>query len=299
MTPTSMNPPVLSRALSGAITLTLTLTLFGLAEGQEDLALRSSSGPLSPGISLASHRGYASFLAGDLERLGWEVTDEEGRLVARWGSEGPLVEIFIDVPFLLWDGDGVHLADAPYRADGEIYLPVQLLVDVLPWKLPGAFGYEAGSWVLEIPAQPGESTPPSGPPPDPTRVVIIDAGHGGRDPGTVGPRGTQEKEVALGIARALSGILEGEEKIKLKAIFYGGDDARDHPATHLRETPLSPDQRVTNLSDGKVQVEATVKDTSQLRWWLQGFGSLVEVVGPNGLREEMAETAQKMAGRYK
>jgi len=135
--------------------------------------------------------------------------------VARWGSEGPLVEIFLGVPFLLWDGDGVHLADAPYRADGEIYLPVQLLVDVLPWKLPGAFGYEAGSWVLEVPAQPWEPTPPSGPPPDPTRVVIIDAGHGGRDPGTVGPRGTQEKEVALGIARALSGILEREEKLEV------------------------------------------------------------------------------------
>jgi predicted DNA-binding transcriptional regulator YafY len=94
-------------------------------------------------------------------------------------------------------------------------------------------------------------------------------------------------------------ILEGKEKIKLKLVFHGGEEARDHPATHLRETPLSPDQRVTNLGDGKIQVEATVKDTSQLRWWLQGFGSLVEVLEPKELREEMAESAQKMAGRYK
>ncbi len=93
-------------------------------------------------------------------------------------------------------------------------------------------------------------------------------------------------------------ILEGAEKIKLKVIFYGGVEAKDQPATHLRETPLSPDQRVTNLGDGKVQVEATVKDTSQLRWWLQGFGSLVEVVEPKGLREEFKESAGQLFWIY-
>ncbi len=94
-------------------------------------------------------------------------------------------------------------------------------------------------------------------------------------------------------------ILEGTEKIKLKVIFYGGEEAKDQPATHLRETPLNPDQRVTNLGDGKVQVEATVKDTSQLRWWLQGFGSLVEVVEPKKLREEFKETAGQLFRIYK
>lgn len=33
------------------------------------------------------------------------------------------------------------------------------------------------------------------------RVVMIDAGHGGRDPGAIGVRGTLEKEVTLAIAR--------------------------------------------------------------------------------------------------
>lgn len=93
-------------------------------------------------------------------------------------------------------------------------------------------------------------------------------------------------------------ILEGAEKIKLKVIFHGGVEAKDQPATHLRETPLSPDQRVTNLGDGKVQVEATVKDTSQLRWWLQGFGSLVEVVGPKGLREEFRDSTKRLHKIY-
>lgn len=38
---------------------------------------------------------------------------------------------------------------------------------------------------------------------DPRPVIVIDAGHGGQDPGTVGPGGTQEKEVVLEFARSL------------------------------------------------------------------------------------------------
>lgn len=95
------------------------------------------------------------------------------------------------------------------------------------------------------------------------------------------------------------GILESDEKIKLKVIFHGKADKKDHPFTHLIETPLSPDQKVKNLGDGRVQVEATVKNTSQLRWWLLGFGDLVEVVSPKKLRDEMSACARGMVERYK
>ena len=49
---------------------------------------------------------------------------------------------------------------------------------------------------------------------------------------------------------------------------------------------LSEDHRTTEQSDGRILVEATVADTSQLRWWLLGFGSQVEVLEPISLREE-------------
>ena len=35
------------------------------------------------------------------------------------------------------------------------------------------------------------------------RTVVIDAGHGGHDPGAVGPRGTREKDIALAVAKKL------------------------------------------------------------------------------------------------
>lgn len=41
-------------------------------------------------------------------------------------------------------------------------------------------------------------------------VIAIDAGHGGEDPGAVGPRGTHEKDVALAVARLLAGQIDRE-----------------------------------------------------------------------------------------
>lgn len=41
-------------------------------------------------------------------------------------------------------------------------------------------------------------------------VVAIDAGHGGKDPGAVGPRGTQEKDITLAISRRLAKLIEQE-----------------------------------------------------------------------------------------
>ncbi|MDI9244870.1 N-acetylmuramoyl-L-alanine amidase [Marinobacter sp. CHS3-4] len=39
-------------------------------------------------------------------------------------------------------------------------------------------------------------------------VVVIDAGHGGEDPGAIGPRGTREKDVVLNMARRLADLIE-------------------------------------------------------------------------------------------
>lgn len=41
-------------------------------------------------------------------------------------------------------------------------------------------------------------------------IIAIDAGHGGEDPGASGPGGTREKDVVLGIARALAALVERE-----------------------------------------------------------------------------------------
>jgi N-acetylmuramoyl-L-alanine amidase len=51
---------------------------------------------------------------------------------------------------------------------------------------------------------------------DPARpvVIMIDPGHGGEDPGAIGPSGTREKDVVLRIGRQLKKLIDGEKNMK-------------------------------------------------------------------------------------
>lgn len=81
--------------------------------------------------------------------------------------------------------------------------------------------------------------------------------------------------------------------IQLKVLFEKG------ASVHLFERPLSKDQRMTPRGDNGVLLQATVKDTLELRWWLRGFGDKVEVLAPKALRDEFKGIVQRMAGMYK
>ena len=69
-------------------------------------------------------------------------------------------------------------------------------------------------------------------------------------------------------------------------------------AIHLSERPLARDQRLTVWRDGRTRLQATVKDTLELRWWLLGFGDKVEVLAPKSLRGEFAAISRRMAAQY-
>jgi predicted DNA-binding transcriptional regulator YafY len=93
-------------------------------------------------------------------------------------------------------------------------------------------------------------------------------------------------------------IQEGEfsypvgEPIRLEAVFSHG------AAFHLHDTPLSADQVLTELDRERMLLCATVENTAELRWWLLGFGELVEVLAPADLRGEFRERAAALAARY-
>jgi N-acetylmuramoyl-L-alanine amidase len=48
------------------------------------------------------------------------------------------------------------------------------------------------------------------------RLVVVDAGHGGRDPGARGPGGTREKDVTLSVARQLAAILREDPSLEVR-----------------------------------------------------------------------------------
>ena len=95
------------------------------------------------------------------------------------------------------------------------------------------------------------------------------------------------------LAAGSVGYAEKEnETVKLKALFFNG------AGHHLLETPLSEDQKTSERNDDQLQVEATVKDSAQIRWWLMGFGDGVEVLEPKELRKEFAEIAENLLEIY-
>jgi len=49
------------------------------------------------------------------------------------------------------------------------------------------------------------------------KLVVIDPGHGGKDPGAIGPRGTKEKDITLSIARKLAKKIR--KRLKIRAIL--------------------------------------------------------------------------------
>jgi N-acetylmuramoyl-L-alanine amidase len=47
-----------------------------------------------------------------------------------------------------------------------------------------------------------------------TRIIVLDPGHGGEDPGAIGPRGTKEKEVVLTLAKKLQKELDSTQEVR-------------------------------------------------------------------------------------
>ncbi|MDD2899564.1 MAG: WYL domain-containing protein [Desulfuromonadaceae bacterium] len=66
----------------------------------------------------------------------------------------------------------------------------------------------------------------------------------------------------------------------------------------LKEAPISADQNILPPQNGVYKMTASVEDTLQLHWWLQGFGSRIEVIGPDSLREIFVKLSQELFNRY-
>ena len=69
-------------------------------------------------------------------------------------------------------------------------------------------------------------------------------------------------------------------------------------AQHLYETPLGTDQRIDDDGPDHVRIRATVNLTSQLRWWILGFGGQLEVLRPPDLRKSIGAEFARATRNY-
>ncbi len=74
-------------------------------------------------------------------------------------------------------------------------------------------------------------------------TVVLDAGHGGKDPGTIGRKGTREKDIALDIVKRVGLLLERNTKVKV--VYTRDEDVF---------IPLWKRTKIANNSNGKIFV---------------------------------------------
>ena len=196
--------------------------------------------------------GFATVPMTLLEGLGWSTT-EVGDLLVLVGPEEIEIRLGHRTPFFRRNDQILQFVDAPYRIEGETYIPLQLLTDFFPKRLPTLYAFNEVNFTIQA-ADPSEwrgdaltevkpgdgvsssdtlsSPDPSSnsnpdlttreqsssePIPDPLkeerRVVVIDPGHGGGDPGALGPQGLREKDVALAVAKIMADLLSREKGV--------------------------------------------------------------------------------------
>jgi N-acetylmuramoyl-L-alanine amidase len=90
------------------------------------------------------------------------------------------------------------------------FLQASLIASLLAKRLLSTSGALAAAKKAEI-GKPLPAHKPRAP-----RLLMIDAGHGGRDPGAIGRIGTHEKDITLDIARRMADALSGQPGITAK-----------------------------------------------------------------------------------
>ncbi len=121
-------------------------------------------------------------------------------------------------------------------------------------------------------------------------TIVLDAGHGGKDPGAIGAGGTREKDIVLNITRDLGAII-AREWPDVKVVYTRRDD---------RFIPLKQRGRIANRNDGKLFVSIHCNAAKNR----SAKGAEVYILGPHkndaALRVAMLENeAIKQEADYK
>ncbi len=125
-------------------------------------------------------------------------------------------------------------------------------------------------------------------------VVAIDAGHGGEDPGAVGPSGVREKDVVLKIARHLQALLDGRPGMRAVLVrdgdYYIAHKERPAKAREERadlfvsiHADAFPDKRVKGSS---VFVLSRGRATSEAARYLADRENQADLVGGVSLSDK-------------
>lgn len=164
--------------------------------------IEAEVGGRNAALRVSTHRGYPAVNGRELAAGVLEQGTVTGSFLrARIRTEELVLEA--GSPFFVYAGRSFQLANAPYLWGGSFWIPAEFVTSWLP-NHTGAAPVVAPS-IEEVMARRVD-------PEQPWRVVI-DPGHGGRDPGTIGNR-RQEKDIVLAIGRELRNALRDETRFE-------------------------------------------------------------------------------------
>ena len=131
-----------------------------------------------------------------------------------------------DPALLDLDGTGVRSVRSGRRGgDLRVVLDVDRRFDPKPFALApvAPYGHRLVLDLFEVGRARPEATTPASAEANERRdvIVAIDAGHGGEDPGALGPRGLREKDVVLAIARRLDALFDAEPGFRGEMVRSG------------------------------------------------------------------------------
>ena len=141
----------------------------------------------------------------------------------------------------------------------------------------------------------GKPTPPV--PMDKPKLVFLDPGHGGRDPGALGGRGTQEKSVVLAIARDLQReLLAGNRYVALRERVARAQAAKADLFLSLHADAHS-DHDVRGASVYTLSEEATDREAAALAARENRAGTVVSGLRLSDQPDNVAQTLVAMSQR--
>jgi len=150
-------------------------------------------------------------------------------------------EFFIDNREVIIDNIKRKMKKETRIIEGRVWIPLEVVVtkafgEVLGGQVSWDYASKTLSTVEKLPGAPVKEEVEEVSPPEPeitapvapvaeakrARIItiVIDPGHGGKDPGAIGPRGTKEKDVVLKIAHKLAKELHKNLKTRVILTRY-------------------------------------------------------------------------------
>jgi N-acetylmuramoyl-L-alanine amidase len=147
------------------------------------------------------------------------VTIEIPNTILSSSAKAKLVEGRIAKPFIITQPSerSVHvlLPTGSFKSYKLLTLadPPRLVIDIVPTNDPGMIPYPGSSPDLTSPLPTPQQ--PLQPRTKSFTTIVIDPGHGGKDPGARGYQGTEEKDITLKVALKLRDLLRQQKGIRV------------------------------------------------------------------------------------